>query len=251
MDDEGNICLIASDNQVYIVDVTGRIVWQYASGAFIGLPIGFGDGHFYLVEMLDEKDENTIIAIDVEGIASEWAVSATGITGVRGYQYGLVLSEAYNEADSAPYSLAAYPGPVFDSVSSDTADEREMNCSPATAEIEYVYASSALPDQGEYKYGPLQIFDGDEITAWNDGAVGGGVGEVIEILFANPVEIDAIRLSAGFFDARYFMANARVRQIRVKLFDDTGRTVLNRSVEIPDEMQFAELGFNDLTVSGA
>ncbi len=106
----------------------------------------------------------------------------------------------------------------------------------------YIYASSAIPDEARYSYGPDMAFDGVSSTAWNEGVDGSGAGEEIRIRFDRLIEADGIGLQGGYFDERWFSANNRVKRIRVELYDRDDQ-ILTKSFDISDQMIEQRLSF--------
>lgn len=81
-----------------------------------------------------------------------------------------------------------------------------------------VCASSVLKPQGGNTYGPDNLYrDG---AAWCEGAPGGGRGEYIRILYAEPVRFKSILIGNGYAKSKQaFFANARARTVRIETSD--------------------------------
>ena len=82
-----------------------------------------------------------------------------------------------------------------------------------------IAASSFLPTEGEYAYGPDLAFDGDVSTAWNEAVSAAGIGEYIEVRLSDQVEFNEIVVMGGYFDSRWFKSNNRVKKLRVTADD--------------------------------
>lgn len=97
-------------------------------------------------------------------------------------------------------------------------------------------ASSTLPDDGPYTYGVKNTLDGNLETAWNDGALGPGVGERLTYRFRSPITLTSVGLVNGFASTpELFKENARMRN--VVFVTDTARL----PVTLPDSSARQEL----------
>ena len=116
-----------------------------------------------------------------------------------------------------------------------------------------VRASSTLPAETAttYRYDADLMFDGDPATAWSEGNLTSGEGERIEIRFPTPTQISSIDFMAGFFDARWFGSNPRVEQMRIELFDASGKRVYSNFAQFKDEMIEQSVRIPNLTISQA
>jgi ankyrin repeat protein len=86
------------------------------------------------------------------------------------------------------------------------------------AVIRTVYGSNFLVnDKDYYMYHPARAFDNDPATAWLDGEDGPGVGQGIGLSLDRKITADEITIAGGYFDARWFKDNNRVKRIRVVL----------------------------------
>lgn len=89
--------------------------------------------------------------------------------------------------------------------------------SPATPVIRYAAATTHL---GAYdqsgRYGAPLLFDGDDRTAWCEGAPGAGIGERVGLEFTRPIRADRVRIALGESQAfgRFVPAN-RVRALTI------------------------------------
>ena len=121
-----------------------------------------------------------------------------------------------------------------------------------TVQIDYISASTALPDEAGYRYGPDMAFDGIIKTAWNEGSSGNGSGEIITLKFSWPVMADGIDFMAGYFEAPYFKANNRVRNMSVELISNRHRTtVWKGDIPFDDEMKAQTTNFDTLVFDEA
>ena len=174
-----------------------------------------------------------------------------GIQSIHGSLDNVVLAVSYIEEISPPYSLVAYPGPLYDPSEGPAPREQRKDLTIWSTEKSYLYASSALPSYGEHRYDPAMMFDGNDLTAWNEGSESDGVEEEVEIHFKSSIPTNAIRFKAGFFDERYYEDNGRVKEIGVSLTDESGRIVLRRTAIIPDGMKPYDFTFDEVKVARA
>ena len=159
---------------------------------------------------------------------------------------GALLPVDEEKFELYPWNMGEYYSPeyatIIDAAVQSGADLGALG-RRGSVSVEEVWATSALPDEGEkYHYGPDQAFDGDAATAWNEGTDGSGEGEELKISFGIPVSADRIEFMAGYFDARWFGANNRVKAFAVQLVLGE-ETILRTKVQLRDEMvsQYIEL----------
>lgn len=76
-------------------------------------------------------------------------------------------------------------------------------------------ASSEVPPSGEVTYGPDNVIDGDESTAWKEGAAGDGAGEWVEVDLDGRAEVRRILIYNGYQKPGRFGEHNRVAQVRV------------------------------------
>lgn len=116
-----------------------------------------------------------------------------------------------------------------------------------------VRASSVLPAEllasgEEVRFVPANVLDqsfGTPPTAWVEGVPGPGIGERVELLFAEPVRLTAIEIITGFTRSpEIFAANNRVRRATL-LFSDGG----TQSVELLDQIEAQRVPVSALTTS--
>ena len=89
----------------------------------------------------------------------------------------------------------------------------------------YATASSQLEEQFGNTYDPENAIDGDETTAWVEGADDDGVGEWIDVTFDNDEPIEAISISNGYQKSEeLFQKNNRIRQAEVQFEDGTAES---------------------------
>ncbi len=99
-----------------------------------------------------------------------------------------------------------------------------------------VTASSSLSPIGSITYGPENVLDGDEDTAWNSNAPAGtnGRGEVLVFRFTDPVDLQKIQFVNGYAkDPTIYSSNHRIEEIIVR----TDRTFQTVSLIDTDEEQ--------------
>ncbi len=138
-------------------------------------------------------------------------------------------------------ALSKYPDSFFagtiDALLNGTPAATSSSAAASAIKIS-VRASSTLPAESgsKYRYDADLLFDGNPLTAWAEGGSGSGEGETIEVTFDSPAMIDAITVMPGFFDARWFKTNIRVKEMKVEIFDFTGGSVYLATAPFKDEM---------------
>ncbi len=81
-----------------------------------------------------------------------------------------------------------------------------------------ITASSMLTEKYDRNmYQPVKAFDGRPDSGWMEKAAGPGLGQWVEISFPAPVTADALVIMPGWFDARYWTRNHRIRTMRIEL----------------------------------
>jgi hypothetical protein len=119
--------------------------------------------------------------------------------------------------------------------------ENKQNASPV-----YIWASSFVIESPE-KYGryhPIRAFDGDPLTAWNEGAEGAGIGEKLDISFDETVTLDTIKIMPGYFDQQWYYANNRVKKLTIifhNLDMTVDRVIYTVQIHFSDEMKEQEI----------
>ncbi len=93
--------------------------------------------------------------------------------------------------------------------------------------IEYC-VSSVLEPRGEITYGPQNIADGKESTAWCEGEPGSGAGQTIEMRIDDGAEFRRLLINNGYGkSAKTFRGNGRLKTIEVSVDDGVAqRTTL-------------------------
>lgn len=85
--------------------------------------------------------------------------------------------------------------------------------------------SSELAPQGENKYGPQSLIDG-EGKAWCEGVTGYGIGETITIHYKPAVRLQKFSFINGYPKTpETFKNNSRVKQLRVQTSDGVAAVV--------------------------
>jgi len=118
-----------------------------------------------------------------------------------------------------------------------------------------VQASSILKTDAvnRFNYEPKNLFDDDLNTAWVEGVAGSGVGEWVEIQFANNTYIEAVGLINGYTkNEAIYNANNRIQKIRLEveflIYDYRGGSTDSHETRSADidltEKQFNELNRN-------
>lgn len=79
-----------------------------------------------------------------------------------------------------------------------------------------ITTSSTLAPQSGNSYAPLNASDGDNRTAWVEGAAGDGVGEWLKVSYDSPKKISSIYFSNGYGkSAKSYTENSRVRDAEI------------------------------------
>lgn len=89
------------------------------------------------------------------------------------------------------------------------------------AKIYSVVAQNFLKDKNDFlRYSPMNMFDDESSTVF---AVTYGeinsAKPVFEIYFYEPLHFDSMRIKAGYFDARYFERNNRIKQLKLSVLN--------------------------------
>ena len=86
-----------------------------------------------------------------------------------------------------------------------------------------VVTSLTASSYNTYKnmYTPLKAFDGDIKTAWLEAAKGPGIGETITLELDREITVDSIQVLPGYFDAKWWKSNNRVKSLIMKIDDST------------------------------
>ena len=94
----------------------------------------------------------------------------------------------------------------------------DITAKPVYAEGLVASASSYLPDQDDFTYGPELVLDGRTDTAWNEGAAGDGLWEWIQIDVpgGSPIPVTGIQILSGYHKSQaVFDANGKAREYAV------------------------------------
>ena len=115
-------------------------------------------------------------------------------------------------------------------------------------ESELYCVSSVLPSQSGNNYGPQNLFDGSNRTAWCEGVPGNGEGERIHIRIEDGPPFRRLLINNGYAkSADTYRNNGRARTIDITTDrGDRIRTVLPDTssevvVQIPGPVQYREL----------
>ena len=109
--------------------------------------------------------------------------------------------------------------------------------------FKYASASSVLPSQGTFSYGPGNVLDDDPNTCWAEGASGTGVGERIVLSSDTPQTVSGLNISNGYCKSSdAFYSNNRLKEINI-IFDD-GRS-MTASFRDGYEYRFADVEFSE------
>ena len=106
-----------------------------------------------------------------------------------------------------------------------------------------IQASSTLKGAGN-PYSPLNLFDGKKSTTWQEGKDGGGIGEWVEVVLPNPVNVNVSMIN-GFAvkDKKYkkygadgdlYVLNNRVKNLRVEYWQAGGMAKKDKVVKLDD-----------------
>ena len=130
-------------------------------------------------------------------------------------------------------------GPSLPDAEFDTDDYSDE---PEVLVLSDIATSSALEPSGGESYDATQMVDDDPTTAWNsDGSQAeDGVGETIDLFFADPVWVQRLVFNNGFQrDAETYADNARIRRADVLL--DGGERLSIRLEDLGLQRQAIEL----------
>lgn len=90
----------------------------------------------------------------------------------------------------------------------------DRGCMTCTKQLSDIGATAKSSSSLGAKYAASAALDGDPATAWCEGVNGSGVGEWIEVAFAEPVDLDIVDILGGFFkSAELLAANGRVMSV--------------------------------------
>ncbi len=214
----------STEGCVILIDIKGASAHDLKTGdqvySFEGIPESalIFDGHLFF------SDERETLAIDLRSGRQRWRHVEGGAGSHLTIQSNLLLI-------TQDQSLYAYE------VRSD-AKQRQN-----TARVRDFAASSTLAptpaNNPKYFYYPELAFDGDRETAWTEGVEGDGIGEWIRIELESEITVDSIGVMPGYFDARWWKDNNRIKRIKVK----TDKHSFDLSCK--DEMKTQKLSFKN------
>jgi Caspase domain len=102
-------------------------------------------------------------------------------------------------------------------------------------------ASSILDPQHGNRYGPVNLVDGKNATAWVEGVSGNGSGEKVLISFDRPRLLSGFKIVNGYAkNEDIFLKNARIHTALVKLSDGS-----NETISLPDDMRTNRFAFSE------
>ena len=95
---------------------------------------------------------------------------------------------------------------------------RGLSCATVSDRlVREVCANTVLKSQSGNSYGPANLFDGRDSTAWVEGAKGDGAGSWLVFDFGAEVTVDRLKIANGYNKNRdIFGKNGRLRDIRVE-----------------------------------
>lgn len=129
------------------------------------------------------------------------------------------IASAQGGDSSTASSSAASSSAALNGASSQKKEpELEQKAPPIFTDAQ---ASSELPpDQYTSYYGPLNVIDGNAITAWNEGSDGDGTGEWVELTAGGPQVVRGIRVMTGYAKKEdTYYKNNRPTTVTVTLSD--------------------------------
>ncbi|HAP44595.1 MAG: hypothetical protein A2087_00355 [Spirochaetes bacterium GWD1_61_31] len=96
---------------------------------------------------------------------------------------------------------------------------------PPVIRITALSASSVLTEPANLNaYHPATVFDGKADTGWFEAVAGPGLGQWLEVGFAEPLRADRLTISPGWLDARYWRQNNRIRTVSISVDGGTSMT---------------------------
>lgn len=90
---------------------------------------------------------------------------------------------------------------------------------PVPVEPAAARASSMVPPSGDVTYGPENLLDGDETTAWKEGAASDGTGEWVELRFDREIAVSRLLVWNGDQRPGRFAEHNRVASARLEVGD--------------------------------
>lgn len=119
-----------------------------------------------------------------------------------------------------------------------------------------VQTSSTLSPQAGNSYAPLLAIDGDNRTAWVEGAAGDGTGQWLKVSYDSPQRISSIFFANGYGkSAKSYAENSRVRDAEiateagsfVRTLPDTKQEM---KIQLPPQMAGKATRWVRITIKG-
>lgn len=110
-------------------------------------------------------------------------------------------------------------------------------------------ASATLTDsRNPYRYYPAMAFDGQPETGWSEGSAGPGYGHYLEVELPEPLLVDEIQISPGWFQGDYHRLNYRVKRLEILLDGQSFEAVFTdsmkpQSIKLGKSVQFRKARF--------
>jgi caspase domain-containing protein len=119
---------------------------------------------------------------------------------------------------------------------------RSLCSSSSTSEGMFEFcASSVLDPQYGNRYGPANLVDGKNATAWVEGVSGNGSGEKILIAFDRPRLLSGFKIVNGYAkNEDIFFKNTRIHTALVRLSNGSSETI-----SLPDDMRTNRFAFGE------
>ena len=117
-----------------------------------------------------------------------------------------------------------------------------------------ITSSSTLNPQVGNSYAPKNIADGNNNTAWVEGAKGHGIGETIMITFESPMKIGTIRVKNGYGkNAAVYKKNSRIKSANIQANGGVYKVTLKDTpneqvIKLPNYMKNVRTDWIKLTI---
>jgi hypothetical protein len=139
--------------------------------------------------------------------------SVSTVAGAGFICLGLVLTAQENPLSSKE---ASFKQPVTTVTSATSTTKRDLDLRAVPSQAISVTASSILPPQGVNDYKPENTLDGQQWTAWNEGAPGDGAEESLLYQLDHQRDIERIEIVNGYAKSpQVYSQNARIRLARI------------------------------------
>ncbi len=129
-------------------------------------------------------------------------------------------------------------------------DPKKTTKTVATNKTTYAAKANSLTTSSfiDYQsmYTPYRVFDGDPNTAWLEGAKGSGIDENITLVLDKEIAVDEIRFMPGYFDAQWWKANNRIKQLSVEAAGKTYTFDFDDKMEEQAKKLNAAITFNKI-----